>query len=94
MSSSIQVTVNNRLDEIENIVNNGLHPVYEGKGEDFLWDFYPGFSWHRDQLELELIAFYRSPRFEPLRERFETLYGANIAEGLDMSKAIGPQLKL
>lgn len=53
--NEILETVKNIKKEIKDVSVNGLHEVYEGKFTDYLYDFYPNFSWNDNDVKEMLI---------------------------------------
>lgn len=77
--------------ELEKISQNGLHEVYKGKFVDFLYDWYPNFTWKTEESLEEMKAILKKPNFNEVRNGIKDKYDFNIEH--DIKEAINENEK-
>lgn len=90
---SVQLVADTQIAVLEDIAANGLNPVYDSL-HDFLWDFYPDFDWGGIGNLYQLVAFYRHPKYEAVRQALLARFGEDVApHRIDFSRSILAQLE-
>jgi len=67
----------NALLHLEEVVEIGLDPAYDGKVESFLCDFASNFSWDEDSVR-QMRSILDDPRFAPVHEHFQKQLSFNL----------------
>lgn len=73
--------VEKQLAEIKKIADEGLNEVYDSVS-DWLYDFYPDFSWTYEGSFVEIEALLNHPQFEEVAKKFEEVHDFNIKDEL------------
>ena len=83
---TLQEIVQREKARLRKLLQEGLHPIYEGKFEDFLCDFYPDFSWNAVLYD-ELQACLDDPEWIVLAVEVKQKWGfdfrKDMQEGVD-----------
>jgi hypothetical protein len=77
--------VQREIDRLQNILKEGLHPVYLGSFEEFLYDFHPDFSWNTNNV-LEYQSLLDSPEWMKVAEEVREKRGYDFIK--EMREAI------
>jgi hypothetical protein len=80
----------NALLELEDIVANGLNPVYD-EPEEYLSDFFSNFTWDPDRSRYEMRSILNDPRFIPVNEYFNEQLGLDLKAILEQAIETGDE---
>lgn len=83
--TSIPHILDRERKRVKTIIEVGLDPAYTNF-DDFLWDFYPDFSWNVNESKAQLIALSEDPEWVALTAELKAKRGFDFVE--TVTKAI------
>jgi len=75
--------VHREITRLTTILTQGLHPVYEASFDNFLYDYFPDFSWTTTVMMQQVAEVEADPRWRSLAAQVKAKHGFDFINAHD-----------